>query len=144
MVTYTRNASVAVWLGRIASALVVLALLVDGALQLLKPELLRADMEKTGFAMNLSSSLGFIMVGCAIIYAIPRLAALGAILVTGFLGGIVCTHLRLGEIGSPPQFIALGLGILTWGGLFLRDARMRALLPFRTTPSASMGVEIIR
>jgi hypothetical protein len=141
---HTRNSSFGVWIGRIASALVVVALLADGAVQIFKPELLLADMEKTGFAMTLAMPLGLLILVCAIIYAIPRTAPLGAILVTGFLGGAICTHFRLGEMGSPPQLICLVLGVLTWGGLFLRDSRVRALMPFRTTPSASMGSEIIR
>ena len=66
---------------------------------------------------------------CTILYAIPRTAMLGAILLTGFLGGAICTHFRLGEIGSPPQLICLALGILVWAGLYLRDTRVRDLLP---------------
>ena len=69
------------------------------------------------------------MLACAILYAIPRTAVLGAILTTGFLGGAICTHFRLGEIGSPPQLISLLLGVMTWGGLYLRDSRIRTLLP---------------
>jgi hypothetical protein len=55
---------------------------------------------------------------------------LGAILVTGFLGGAICTHFRLGELASPPQLICILLGLMTWGGLYFRDSRIRALLPF--------------
>ena len=140
----TRNSSFGVWIGRIASTLVVLALLADAAVQIFKPELFSADIEKTGFAMTLAMPLGLLMLVCAVVYGIPRTAPLGAILVTGFLGGAICTHFRLGEIGSPPQLICLALGVLTWGGLFLRDPRVRALIPFRTTPSTSMGSGIIR
>ena len=120
-----------VWIGYLASTLVVLILLADAAVEFIKPETLRAEMEATGFPMNLSLSLDLIMLGCAVVYAIPRTATMGAILVTGFLGGAICAHFRLGEMGSPPQLISLGLGILTWGGLWLRDPRVRALLPVR-------------
>ena len=120
-----------VWIGYLASTLVVLILLADAAVEFIKPETLRAEMEATGFPMNLSLSLDLIMLGCAVVYAIPRTATMGAILVTGFLGGAICAHFQLGEMGSPPQLISLGLGILTWGGLWLRDPRVRALLPVR-------------
>ena len=123
--------SIGVWVGRLASALVVLILLADAAVAFLRPETLRAEMDATGFPMDMSLALDLIMLGCAAVYAIPRTAVMGAILVTGFLGGAICTHFRLREIGSAPQLICLGLGILTWGGLWLRDPRVRGLLPLR-------------
>jgi len=119
----------AVWLGRSASALVVAALLVDGAMQLFAPAKIASMMQETGFAMDLIPTLGGIMVACAILYAIPATTLLGAILVTGFLGGAICAHVRLGELGSPPEIISLLLGLTTWGGLYLRDPRIRAVLP---------------
>ena len=60
---------------------------------------------------------------------IPRTSVLGAILVTGFLGGAICAHVRIGELGSPPEIVSLLLGALTWGGLYTRDPRIRNLLP---------------
>lgn len=117
------------WIGTVMSALVVLALLADAATQLFVPHVLKAEMDATGFALNLATPLGIIMLVCGVLYAIPRTAFLGAILITGFLGGAICTHFRLGEVASPPQFICLLLGILTWGGLYLRDPRLRELLP---------------
>ena len=118
-----------VWIGRIISAVVILALLADGAVQLFASEMLRGEMEASSFPMSLAPTLGVLTLVCTILYAIPQTAVLGAILVTGFLGGAIATHFRLGEIGSPPQLICLLLGILTWAGLYLRDARIRALLP---------------
>jgi hypothetical protein len=117
------------WAGRILSALVVLALLADAAVNLFASEILKADMDATGFAPSLAPALGIIMVVCAILYGVPRTATLGAILITGFLGGAICTHFRLGEIGSPPQLISLVLGIITWVGLYLRNPTVRKLLP---------------
>jgi hypothetical protein len=119
----------AVWAGRLISALVVLALLADGAVALFVPALLKADMDATGFAADQASPIGIIAIVCALLYALPRTTMLGAILITGFLGGAICTHFRLGEIGSPPQLVCLALGILTWGGLYLRNAQVRRLLP---------------
>lgn len=119
----------AVWVGRTASALVVAALLVDGAVQLFAPTKVASMMQETGFEMDLPPTLGGIMVACAVVYAIPASTVLGAILVAGFLGGAICAHVRLGEVGSPPEIISLLLGLMAWGGLYLRDPRVRAILP---------------
>ena len=119
----------AVWMGRSASALVVAALLVDGAMQLFAPAKIASMMRETGFAMDLTPTLGGIMVVCAALYAIPATTVLGAILVTGFLGGAICAHVRLGELGSPPEIVSLLLGVMAWGGLYLRHPRVRAILP---------------
>src|SRR5882757_6896600 len=118
----------ALWAGRIMSAVVVIALAADGAIQLFAPAQI-AIMQETGFAMDLTHVVGPIILACAILYAIPATAVLGAILVTGFLGGAICAHVRIGELGSPPEIISLLLGAMTWGGLYARDPRIRAVLP---------------
>ncbi len=118
--------------GWILTSIVVLALAADAAVSLFSPAMLTAEMAATGFPAAQTSLLGLITLVCAILYAIPRTAVLGAILTTGFLGGAICTHFRLGEIGSPPQLISLLLGVMAWGGLYLRDERIRRLLPMRT------------
>jgi hypothetical protein len=119
----------ALWAGRIMSALVVIALLADGTIQLFAPSQIASLSQETGFAIDLTRVVGPIILVCAILYAIPATAALGAILVTGFLGGAICAHVRIGELGSPPEIISLLLGAMTWGGLYLRDPRIRAILP---------------
>jgi hypothetical protein len=86
-------------------------------------------LQETGFTIDLTRVLGPIILACAILYAIPATAVLGAILVTGFLGGAICAHVRIGELGSPPEMIALLLGAMTWVGLYARDPRIRAILP---------------
>jgi hypothetical protein len=86
-------------------------------------------LQETGFAIDLTRVVGPIILACAILYAIPATAVLGAILVTGFLGGAICAHVRIGELGSQPELISLLLGAMTWGGLYLRDPRIRAILP---------------
>ena len=86
-------------------------------------------LQETGFAIELTRVVGPIILACAILYAIPATAVFGAILVTGFLGGAICAHVRIGELGSPPEFISLLLGAMTWGGLYARDPRIRAILP---------------
>jgi DoxX-like family len=119
----------ALWAGRIMSAFVVTALAADGTIQLFAPAQIASMLRETGFAMEVTRVVGPIILACAILYAIPATAVLGAILVTGFLGGAICAHVRIGELGSPPELISLLLGVMTWGGLYARDPRIRAILP---------------
>jgi hypothetical protein len=98
-------------------------------IQLFAPQQIASMLQEAGFAMNLTRVVGPIILVCAILYAIPSTAALGAILVTGFLGGAICAHVHIGELGSPAEFVSLLLGAMTWGGLYLRNPRIRALLP---------------
>jgi uncharacterized protein YbjT (DUF2867 family) len=100
----------ALWAGRIMSAIVVIALVADGTIQLFAPAQIAGTLQETGFAMDLTHVVGPIILACAILYAIPATAVLGAILVTGFLGGAICAHVRIGELGSPPEIISLLLG----------------------------------
>lgn len=78
--------------------------------------------------MNVAFGLGILEVACVVVYLIPRTAVLGAILLTGYLGGAVATHLRVGD----PCFGPILLGVVLWGGLFLRDPRLRTLIPLRS------------
>ena len=119
----------ALWTGRIMSAFVVIALVADGTVQLFAPAQIASMLQETGFAMDLTRIVGPIILACAILYAIPATAVLGAILITGFLGGAICAHVRIGEFGSPPEIISVALGVMTWCALYLRDPRIRALLP---------------
>ncbi|MPQ71193.1 DoxX family protein [Pseudomonas sp. MWU12-2319] len=121
----------ALWVGRIVSALVVIALVADGTVQLFAPAQIASLLQETGFAMDLTRVVGPIVLACALLYAIPATTVLGAILVTGFLGGAICAHVRMGELGSPPEIISLLLGAMAWGGLYARDPRIRAILPIR-------------
>lgn len=118
------------WLSYALSALVVLFFVGDAAVSLFAPHLLTSAQEQVGFPAELSPLLGGLMLLCAATYAVPRTAALGAILITGFIGGAICTHLRVGEIGSPPQIIAAILAVCAWLGLWLRDPMVRAALGF--------------
>ena len=112
----------ALWAGRIMSAFVVIALVADGTIQLFAPAQIASMLQETGFAMDLTRVVGPILLACAILYAIPATAVLGAILVTGFLGGAICAHVRIGELGSPPEIISLLLGAMAWGGLYARPS----------------------
>lgn len=120
----------ALWAGRIASAIVVAVLVADGAVQLFAPAQIAGLLRETGFAMQLTRVLGPIVLVSALLYAFPPSAALGAILVTGYLGGAICAHVRIGEWGSPPEVISLFLGVMTWGGLYARVPSIRTILPF--------------
>ena len=117
------------WTGRIMSAFVIIVLATDGIIQLFAPAQIASLFQETGFAMDLTRVVGPIILACAILYVIPATAVLGAILVTGFLGGAICAHVRIGELGSPPELISLLLGAMTWGGLYARNPRIRAILP---------------
>ena len=117
------------WAGRLMSAFVVIALMADGSVQLFAPAQIASMLQETGFAMDLTRVVGPLILACAILYAVPVTAVLGAILVTGFLGGAICAHVRIGELGAPPEIISLLLGAMTWGGLYLRNPRIRAILP---------------
>jgi hypothetical protein len=119
----------ALWAGRMMSAFVVIALAADATIQLFAPAQIASMLQETGFAMDLTRIVGPTILACAILYAAPATAVLGAILVTGFLGGAICAHVRVGELGSQPELISLLLGAMTWGGLYLRDPRIRAILP---------------
>ncbi|TAM18292.1 MAG: DoxX family protein [Rhodanobacter sp.] len=93
------------------------------------PAQIAGMLQETGFAMDLTRVVGPIVLACTLLYAIPATSVLGAILVTGYLGGAICAHVRMGELGSPPEIISLFLGALTWAGLYARNSRIRALLP---------------
>jgi hypothetical protein len=129
----TKTASVSnkrVWTGRILSGLTTLFLLFDGVMKLVKPTPVVEGTVRLGYNESVIIPLGILLTACAIIYAIPRTAALGAILLTGYLGGAVATHVRAGEPWFPILFPVI-VGILVWGGLYLRDDRLRALIPLR-------------
>ncbi|HEV8605793.1 MAG TPA: DoxX family protein [Tepidisphaeraceae bacterium] len=120
----------ALWTGRILSAIPVLILLMSGVMKFLKLPAVVQGFEHLGYPAKLALLLGILEVGCTIIYLIPRTSILGAILLTGYLGGAIASHVRIGEY---PNFVTIViLGILVWLGLYLRDPRLRALIPLRT------------
>jgi DoxX-like family len=120
------------WASRILSGLPALFLLADGAMKLFKPAPVVEATTKLGYSESVILPLGIVLLICTIIYLIPRTAMLGAILLTGYLGGAVNTHVRAGEGWFPVLFPVL-LGVLLWGGLYLRDERLRTLIPLSST-----------
>ena len=117
------------WSGRALTALVTLVMIADAAVDLFSPHLLQAETAATGFPEGQLHWVGTIILVCAALYAVPRTSVLGAIFMTGFLGGAICTHFRVGEIATAPQLVSLLLGASAWGALYLRDPRLRNLLP---------------
>jgi hypothetical protein len=120
-----------VWVGRIVTWLPALFLLLDGAAKLFKPAPVVEGTLKLGYSESIIIPLGIILIVCTVLYLIPRTAVLGAVLLTGYLGGAVATHVsRLGD-GWFGVVFAVTFGVLLWLGLYLRDARIRELLPLR-------------
>lgn len=113
--------------GWILTALPVLMLLMGVVMVFSKSPKVSEGFAHYGYPAAIANTLGIVELACAIIYLIPWTSFLGAILMTGYLGGAVATHLRIGE----PFYIPVVVGVLVWGGLFLREPRLRALLPLR-------------
>ncbi len=115
------------WAGYIMSALPVVMLLFSGAMKLMKAAPVLEGFARFGYPGNVAFGIGIVEIVCVILYVIPRTSVLGAILLTGYLGGATATHVRIGD----PFYAPVLLGVLIWGGLVLRDARLRALLPLQ-------------
>ena len=124
---------VMLWAGRTLSAITSLFLLLDGLMKLLKPAPVVEATARMGYLENLILGLGILLLTCLAVYLIPlpRTSILGAILLTGYLGGAVSAHVRVRDDMFPVLFPVI-VGVLLWGGLFLRDARLRALLSLRS------------
>jgi hypothetical protein len=125
------NSTKSVWVGRIVSALPILFLLLDGGMKLFKPPVVVDATVRLGYSESVIIGLGILLIACTVLYAIPATSVVGAILLTGYLGGAVATHVRVGDPLFPVLFPVI-MGILIWGGLLLRDDRLRALIPFRS------------
>jgi DoxX-like family len=116
------------WTGRVLSALAALPLAFSGAMKLSgSPAVSEVFVGKFGYPTSTIVGIGVLELCCLVAFVIPRTAVLGATLLTGYLGGAIATHVRVGD-----NFVApLVLGILIWAGLYLRDERVRALIPLR-------------
>ncbi len=119
------------WAGYIISGLPILFLLVDAIAKLFKPEAVVKGTLDLGYPESTIIPIGVILLVCTILYAIPRTSVLGAILLTGYLGGAVATHVRVGSPLFTHMLFPVYLGVFVWLGLYLRDTRLRALVPFR-------------
>jgi hypothetical protein len=123
----------ALWLGRVLSGLVILFMLFDGAIKLVPWPIVTETMDRIGYGSSesLARTLGVITVACTVLYAIPPTSIVGAILLTGYLGGAMASHLRIGSPLFTHTLFGLYLGLMVWGGLWLRDRSLRTLLPLR-------------
>ena len=119
------------WTGRILSALPTLFLLMDGVMKLMKPDFVVKATVQLGYPENVIVGLGIIVLVCVVLYVVPSTAVLGAILLTGYLGGAVATHVRVGDPLFSHALFPVYVAILLWGGLYLREERLRTLIPFR-------------
>jgi DoxX-like family len=117
-----------IWTGRVVSAIPVLLMLFSAAMKFAKPAPVVQGMVRFGYPESQLFLLGVLESVSCIVYLIPRTAVLGAILMTGYLGGATASNVR---IGDPSYFMTVFLGVCVWGGLFFRDERVRALMPFR-------------
>ena len=114
--------------GWAASVLPVLVLIMSATMKLThNPAMTKDFVEKFGYQDSIATPLGIVEVLCTVLYCIPATSILGAVLLTGYLGGAVATHVRVGD----PPVAPIAVGVLVWLGLFLRDSRIRELLPLR-------------
>jgi DoxX-like family len=122
----------AVRVGYVLSSVVILFMLFDGGIKLVPPAMVIETTAQLGYPATVSfvRGLGILGLSCTLLYAIPRTSALGAILLTGYLGGTVAIHLRVGSPVFSHMLFGVYLGILLWGGLDLRDGRLRSLVPY--------------
>ncbi|MGK6306925.1 DoxX family protein [Variovorax sp. DT-64] len=119
------------WAGRVLSGLVVLFLLFDGLIKVVELPVVGETLVQLGYQPGLGFGLGVLTLAIALLYAWPRTALLGAILLTGLLGGAIATHLRVGSPLFSHLLFGAYIGLMAWGGLFLRDEKLRQLLPLR-------------
>ena len=116
-----------VWTGRVISWLASLAFLMSAAMKLKGGEDVTQGLAHLGLPETMVRPLALLELSCVVIYLFPPTAVLGAILLAGYMGGAICTHWRVGD----PFVLQSALGVAVWLGLFLRESRLRALLPFR-------------
>jgi hypothetical protein len=115
------------WIGRVLSIIVVLPFVMSAQMKVAGGPQITEGMAHLGIPLTLLPTLACLEIMCIVIYLIPQTAVFGAILFTGYLGGAICTHLRMGE----PVYLQTALGVVIWLGLFLREPRLRQLLPIR-------------
>ena len=130
----TQNAPISkrrLWTGRAMSTLAALFLFVDGVMKLVKPAPVVEATIQLGYPENVILGIGVVLLVCVLLYVIPNTSILGAILLTGYLGGAIATHVRVGNPLFSHTLFPVYIALLIWGGLFLREDRLRALIPLR-------------
>jgi hypothetical protein len=124
------NAKWALWTSYVMSGVMIAFFVFDGGIQLLAFDFVTKGMAEFGISPDLARPLGAIMLLATLLYAIPQTAVLGAILLTADLGGAIATHLRDTTPVLAHNVVVVAMGALVWGGLWLRDPRLRALMPW--------------
>lgn len=117
-----------IWTGRVLSAIPILLMVFSAVMKFLKPPAVIEGFAKYGYTESLIATIATLEILSCLVYLIPRTAVLGAILMTGYLGGATATNVR---VGDPSYIVTVLLGVFVWAGLFLRDSRLRELLPLR-------------
>lgn len=123
------RSAVLVWTGRLVSAIPVYVILSSARWKLTRTAWYVQEWARIGWPDGALAQLAVVQLACVVLYVIPQTAVLGAILLTGYLGGAVATYVRMGELYPP--LVPLTTAVLAWLGLFLREPRLRALVPFR-------------
>ena len=119
-----------IWTGRILTGLVAAFMLFNGAIAVMNPPFAREGFAHLGYPDSAGLGVAIALLASAVIYSIPRTSVLGVILLTGYLGGATASHVRIGE----PFYFPVVVAVLAWVGIYLREARLRALIPLRSRP----------
>lgn len=123
----------ALWIGRVLSGLFILFMIMDCTIKLLDLDVVKTASTELGFPVSLDRLLGSLEFIGLVLYAIPRTSVLGGIILTGYLGGAIAAHLRVNSPTFTHTLFGLYLGLIAWGGLYLRNSRLRRLLPLDRT-----------
>lgn len=126
------------WVGRGLTALPILMMLMSASMKFLRPPVVMEQfVGKFGYQESALLTIGLLEIACVVLYAIPRTAVLGAVLLTGYLGGAIATHVRVGDAAFLGPLL---LALVAWAGLYLREGRLRSLLPLRkAVPDRAAG-----
>jgi hypothetical protein len=124
----TTRTPASVWLGRTLGGLAILFLAFDGLAKVARVPQVLEGTAKLGYSPGVALPLGLVLLACLALHVIPRTAVLGAVLLTAYLGGAVATHVRVDNPLFSHQLFPVYIAVLIWGGLRLRDPRVRALL----------------
>jgi hypothetical protein len=130
--TQTAAVSKMIWAGRAASTLAVLFLLFDSALHIAKPAPVVEAFGDLGYPVSLAVGIGLVELCGVVLYVLPRTSILGAVWLTGYLGGAIASQVRVGHALFSQGLFPVYVGVLVWSGLFLRDGRLRAIFPLRS------------
>jgi hypothetical protein len=129
--SHARRTSRTVWAGRAISTLIVLLLLFDATGKLLRVPQVVEGTAQLGYPASTIVPIGIILLTCVVLYAIPRTAVFGAVLLTGYLGGAIASNVRVGNPLFTHELFPIYVAVFIWGGLYLRDPRVRGLVAGR-------------